>query len=62
MIKKMKQIIENSVGKFGWIIRIITENIYFDYYTTYFMAHKSDTIFITKYKEEKTKKYIRRGK
>jgi len=58
----MKQIIENEHGKYGWIIRIITENIYFDHYTSYFMAKGSDTVFVTQYKEDNTKKYIKKVK
>ena len=45
----MKKILENEQGKYGWTIKVYTENIYSNYYNDYFRAYGSDQIFESKY-------------
>ena len=57
----MKTILENEHGKYGWCIKVSTENIFSDYYTAYFMAHGSDTVFVCRYETINNSKYIKRA-
>ena len=56
-----KTILKNEHGKYGWSIKVSTENIFSDCYTTYFIAHGSDTVFASRYETINFSKYIKRA-
>ena len=58
-----KKVLENEQGKYGWSIKVYTENIFSDYYTSYYRAYGSDNVYKTIYdsNDHDQTTYIRRG-